>query len=56
MEAKIGHLKVYMFKIKNRLGYAAICCDHLTEGKTSQQAYARMLKALRRLSRVEKQG
>ncbi len=48
MEYKIGHLKVQVFKIKNRQGFAALCCDHLTEGKTSQEAYDRMLKALRR--------
>ena len=53
MEAKIGHLKVSIFKIKNRAGYAAICCEHLTEGKTRQEACARMVKALRRTSRNE---
>jgi len=51
MDAKIGHLKVNIFKIKNRFGYAALCCDHLTEGKTPQEAYDRMIKALRRSSR-----
>ncbi|MFY9402793.1 MAG: hypothetical protein WAQ07_05245 [Candidatus Omnitrophota bacterium] len=51
METKIGHLRVNIFKIKNRAGYAAICCDHLTEGKTIQEAYERMAKALRRSSR-----
>jgi hypothetical protein len=53
MEYKIGHLKVEIFKIKNRLGYAATCCDHLTEGKTAQEAYERMVKALRRSNRKE---
>jgi hypothetical protein len=48
---KIGHLKVEIFKIKNRLGFAAVCCQHLTEGKTSQEAYVRMVKALRRSNR-----
>jgi hypothetical protein len=48
MEAKIGHLKVCIFKIRNRSGFAAVCCDHLTEGKTGQEAYDRMVKALRR--------
>jgi hypothetical protein len=48
MEAKIGHLKVHIFKIRNRQGYAAICYDHLTEGKTLQEAHDRMVKALRR--------
>ena len=51
METKIGHLKVYIFKIKNRAGYAAVCCDHLTEGQTREEAYERMVKALRRTSR-----
>lgn len=45
---KIGHLEVKIFKIRNRTGYAAICCDHLTEGKTEQEAFDRMVKALRR--------
>jgi|WetSurMetagenome_2_1015567.scaffolds.fasta_scaffold717409_2 hypothetical protein len=45
---KIGHLEIKLFKIRNRNGYAAICCDHLTEGKTEQEAYDRMVKALRR--------
>lgn len=41
-------MKMKLFKIKNRTGYAALCCDHLTEGKTREQAKARMDKALRR--------
>ena len=53
METKIGHLRVEIFKIKNRLGYAAVCCDHLTEGKTPQEAHDRMVKALRRANRKE---
>jgi hypothetical protein len=48
MKAKIGHLKVGMFKIRNRKGYAAVCCGHLTEGKNPQEAYDRMVKAVRR--------
>jgi hypothetical protein len=39
---------MHIFKIKNRKGYAAVCCDHLTEGKTATQAAERMEKALRR--------
>ncbi len=54
MEAKIGHLKVAIFKIKNRSGYAAVCFDHLTEGKNAQEAYERMVKALRRTNKKEK--
>jgi len=50
---KIGHLKVEVFKIKNRAGFAAICCQHLTEGKTPAQACQRLQKALRRSTRKE---
>ena len=50
---KIGHLKVDIFKIKNRAGYAAVCCQHLTEGATAQEAYERMVKALRRSNRKQ---
>jgi hypothetical protein len=48
---KIGHLDVEIFKIRNRRGYAAICCEHLTEGSTQQEAYDRMVKAVRRTQR-----
>jgi hypothetical protein len=41
-------MNIKVFKIKNRTGYAALCCDHLTEGKTREEAKARMEKALRR--------
>jgi hypothetical protein len=41
-------MKIKLFKIKNRHGYAAICNNHLTEGRTSEQAKDRMLKALKR--------
>ena len=40
--------KMTVFKIKNRSGYAAICSDHLTEGRSKEEAKARMLKALKR--------
>jgi len=53
MDKKIGHLKVHIFKIKNRRGYAAFCFDHLTEGNTPQEACDRMAKALRRTNRKE---
>ena len=39
---KIGRRSVKIFQIKNRKGYAAICCDHLTEGKTSSEVLSRM--------------
>ncbi|MDD5107937.1 MAG: hypothetical protein PHC29_00285 [Candidatus Omnitrophica bacterium] len=53
MQEKIGHLKVDIFKIKNRAGFAAVCFEHLTEGKTPQEAYDRMIKALRRSNRKQ---
>ncbi|MCX5699493.1 MAG: hypothetical protein NTX01_07330 [Candidatus Omnitrophica bacterium] len=53
MLAKIGHLKVEIFKIKNRAGFAAVCFEHLTEGATAQEAYARIVKALRRSNRKQ---
>jgi hypothetical protein len=48
---KIGNHEAKAFKIKNRKGYAIVCCEHLTEGKTSEQAYDRMCKALRRTNK-----
>ena len=45
---KIAAQKIRIFKIKNRKGYAALCLNHLTEGKTLFQVYDRMLKALLR--------
>ena len=45
---------VKTFKIKNRKGYAAICCDCLTEGKTKEEALARMAKAVKRVTRKSK--
>jgi len=45
---KISVKKIKIIKMRNRKGYAALCLDNLTEGKTTYQAYARMLKALRR--------
>ena len=51
---KIGSKTVTIFKIKNRKGYAAICCGCLTEGKTEHEAYARMVKAVSRVERKTK--
>ena len=50
---KIGHLKVDIFKIRNRSGFAAVCSQYLTEGATPQEAYDRMVKALRRSNRKQ---
>ena len=43
--------KITVFKIKNRSGYAAICNEHLTEGKSREEALARMVKALNRTAK-----
>jgi hypothetical protein len=51
---KIGSKSVKVFKIKNRRGYAAICCDCLTEGSSPNQALARMVKAVRRIEGKKK--
>ena len=45
---EINWRKVTIFRIRNRRGYAASCLNHLTEGRTPYQAYARMRKALKR--------
>lgn len=41
--------RVWIFKIKNRRGYAAVCLNHLTEGGSPSVAFARMAKVLKRL-------
>ena len=53
---KIGRRTVKVFAIKNRKGYAAICCDHLTEGASRQEAVYRMEKALQRTDNKKKKG
>jgi hypothetical protein len=45
---KMAKQKITVFKIKNRSGYAAICNEHLTEGKSKEEAIDRMIKALKR--------
>ena len=45
---RLSAQKVKMFKIRNRKGYAAVCKDNLTEGRTPYQAYLRLAKALKR--------
>ena len=47
---KIGTFNVRIFKIKNRKGYAALCKDCITEGTTKNEAYDRMVKAVRRIT------
>ena len=41
--------KVTILKLKNRKGYAALCLNNLTEGKTPQQAFERLYHPLRRM-------
>ena len=41
-------MKIRLFRIKNRRGYAAVCANHLTEGSTPAVARSRMVKALKR--------
>jgi len=45
---KIVFKKARIFKIRNRKGYACVCLNCLTEGRTILQAYQRMIKALKR--------
>ena len=45
---KLGRNAITFFKIANRSGYAAIARNNLTEGRTVQQAYSRLVKACRR--------
>jgi hypothetical protein len=51
---KIGNKTVKVFKIKNRRGYAAICGDCLTEGRSPSVAHDRMVKAVKRISKKSK--
>jgi hypothetical protein len=39
---------VTLFKLANRRGFAAIARNNLTEGRTPQQTYSRLIKAVRR--------
>ena len=55
-EMKIGDFEVKIFKLKNRQGFAAICEDCLTEGKDEREAYERMVKAIRRVYKVQPQS
>jgi len=45
---KMSAGQVKIFKIKNRRGYAAVCRENLTEGRTPVQAFFRMIKAVKR--------
>ena len=48
---KVPAGKVKIFKIENRRGYACICFNNLTEGKSPFEAYFRMIKAQKRKGR-----
>lgn len=45
---KVSKSEVKTFKIKNRKGFAIVCKNNLTEGRTVAQAASRMNKALKR--------
>jgi hypothetical protein len=45
---KLSTRDVQFFRIANRKGYATICKNHLTEGRTVYQAYSRLVKACKR--------
>ncbi len=49
---KIEEREVKVFKVRNRRGYAAICNECLTEGDTKEEAYDRMVKAIRRVEKI----
>ena len=46
---KLSAGKVTILKLKNRKGYAAICFNNLTEGRTPQQAFDRLFHPLKRM-------
>ena len=46
---KLSSGKVTVLKLRNRKGYAAICFNNLTEGRTPQQAFDRLHHPLRRM-------
>ena len=45
---KISKGKIKVFKIENRRGFAAVCFNNLTEGRTVDQALHRMARPLKR--------
>ena len=46
---KVPMSQVTKFKIKNRKGFAIVCKNNLTEGRTVAEGVARMNKALKRI-------
>ena len=53
---EIGKFQVKVFKMKNRKGYAALCNDCITEGASKNEAYDRMVKAIRRVTKSLKRA
>ncbi len=45
---KLSSSQVSIFRLKNRRGFAALCRNHLTEGRSPLQAFERMVKAVKR--------
>ena len=45
---KISRGKIRIFKIENRRGFAAVCMNNLTEGRTVDQALQRMARPLKK--------
>ncbi|MBU0671686.1 MAG: hypothetical protein KJ732_01515 [Candidatus Margulisbacteria bacterium] len=45
--------KVQIFKMRNRTGYAALYQNNITEGRTADQAFERMLKAAKRKAKKQ---
>ena len=46
--------QVKVFKMKNRKGYAALYSGHITEGRSAEQAFDRMVKAVKRTTKKKK--
>ena len=46
---KIHSSKVKIYKLKNRRGYAAMCLNNLTEGRTAAEAFSRLTNPLKRM-------
>ena len=46
---KLPRSKVNVFKIKNRRGYAAVCLNNLTEGRSPSEAVGRLTHPLKRM-------
>lgn len=45
----ISASQIKVFRIRNRRGWAAVCLDNLTEGKSAAEAVGRLKHPLRRM-------